>query len=382
MKKRSLKRIIGCILRTIVTAAASVVCFSMTVSLLASFLVVNNSAFGSGRVGYNAEIMEEYDAQITNSMSAALDGVVEIEPIYRLNDSDLIAPEPNPDCYGETDDPATLQWLLDEAAELLDGQELLFSVETPILEGTTVYYYLDDTIFAIVWKQMIHGSIYTISEVKIAHPSQFRRFLADGTYGSEKQYLTTEMAATVNAVTASSGDFYKFRGSGVVVYNGELMRAYGYIDTCFIDVNGDMLFARMGQIMDEEEAEEYLAEHDIRFSLAFGPVLVDDGEAVFTDYYQLGEHKKEYARCALAQMDELHYLLVAANKYDSAPTTAELADQLVEFGVQKAYALDGGQTATIVMNDMLINTPNYGAQREISDIIYFATALPERKESE
>ena len=42
-----------------------------------------------------------------------------------------------------------------------------------------------------------------------------------------------------------------------------------------------------------------------------------------------------------------------------------------------AYCLDGGQTAAIVMNDQLINRPVYGEQRKISDIIYFATAVPE-----
>ena len=42
-----------------------------------------------------------------------------------------------------------------------------------------------------------------------------------------------------------------------------------------------------------------------------------------------------------------------------------------------AYCLDGGQTAAIVMCDQLINRPVYGQQRKISDIIYFATAMPE-----
>ena len=34
-------------------------------------------------------------------------------------------------------------------------------------------------------------------------------------------------------------------------------------------------------------------------------------------------------------------------------------------------------TATIVMDNTLINSVDYGDQRDISDIIYFATALPE-----
>ena len=40
-------------------------------------------------------------------------------------------------------------------------------------------------------------------------------------------------------------------------------------------------------------------------------------------------------------------------------------------------SMDGGQTAAIVMGDQLINRPVYGQQRKISDIIYFATAMPE-----
>ena len=42
-----------------------------------------------------------------------------------------------------------------------------------------------------------------------------------------------------------------------------------------------------------------------------------------------------------------------------------------------AYTLDGGQMATIVMNDTLVNQVSYGSQRRISDILYFATAVPD-----
>ena len=48
-----------------------------------------------------------------------------------------------------------------------------------------------------------------------------------------------------------------------------------------------------------------------------------------------------------------------------------------ELGCENAYALDGGQTTAIVMDDELITLPDYQTQRRISDIIYFATALPD-----
>ena len=45
--------------------------------------------------------------------------------------------------------------------------------------------------------------------------------------------------------------------------------------------------------------------------------------------------------------------------------------------MKTAYALDGGQTATIVTGNERMNDVDYGGERDISDIIYFATAIPE-----
>ena len=46
-------------------------------------------------------------------------------------------------------------------------------------------------------------------------------------------------------------------------------------------------------------------------------------------------------------------------------------------GCQKAYTLDGGQTSVMVMQGETVNKVDWGIEREMSDIIYFATALPE-----
>ena len=67
-------------------------------------------------------MMDRYDMAMTNTIANSLDGILSIKKVYWLSDDDQVAPEPNQAYYGETDDPSTLQWLLDEAAELLDGQ--------------------------------------------------------------------------------------------------------------------------------------------------------------------------------------------------------------------------------------------------------------------
>ena len=367
---------------------------TLPVAAAAIWLTVNFLCWGALNVGApggstQAEplklgVLDRFDMQMTNKISAALDGVLSIEKVYWLNDDDQIAPEPDPDKFGTTKNAADLAGFLEEANELLGVEDTLFSTDIKTYNNSDITYYLDETIMCITWKQLINGTVYTLSEVKIAHPSQFRRFLADGTYGSDKQYTTTQMAATVNAVTASSGDFYKFRTYGIKVYDGQVMQVHSVVDTLFIDENGDFLFSYRGEIKDKETAQKFVDENNIRFSLAFGPVLVQDGEVVKipTDY-TLGEVNNSYPRAAICKMPgELHYLMVAANQDPDrdvlhVPNMTEFARQMKTFGAEQAYALDGGQTAVIVTNDKLINRPSYGYQRQISDIIYFATAIPD-----
>jgi exopolysaccharide biosynthesis protein len=235
--------------------------------------------------------------------------------------------------------------------------------------------------FAVTWQEVHDGSVYTFSEIKVNHPSQFRRHLAGGEYGSDMQYLTTEMAETVNAVVASAGDFYRFRDFGAVVYQGEAKRVEGtYAETCYIDAKGDMHFTYGGDVLKVADVQAFVDEHDIQFSLAFGPILVDNYEVIPHTWYGVGEINEEYARAALLQMDTLHYIVVTANTDGVTtfiPTVAKFQEVVAATGCRHAYSLDGGQTATIVMNDELVNRPVYGQQRKISDIIYFATAVPE-----
>ena len=107
--------------------------------------------------------------------------------------------------------------------------------------------------------------------------------------------------------------FYKYRHSGVVVYDGQLRWVNGkYVDTCFANEAGDLLFAYAGEMLTEAQETQFVNDDQFRFSLTFGPILVD-----------------------------------------------------------------GGQTTTIAMRGEPINNVEHGYQRAIGDIVYFATALPD-----
>ena len=325
-------------------------------------------------------IMDKFDMYVTNAIADALDGVLAIEKVYWLSDHDLVAPEPNPAGYGEVRSYEELVPILKKAEKLLAGQTLAFTPDRPVWDGDTIHYYYDETILVIAWKEIVNECVYTVAEVKVAHPSQFRRFLAGGEFGSDKQYRTTEMAASVNAVVASSGDFYAYRKYGAVVYESTLRRFEGEnVDTCYITEDGDMLFTYRNQLKTEADAEKFIKDNKVRFSLAFGPVLVDGGEIKVPADYILGEVNGTYSRAAICQWDKLHYLIVNTSQEQSywhRHKVRAFAEFIRDLGCNTAYALDGGQTTAIVMNDELVTLPDYKTQRRISDIIYFATALP------
>lgn len=180
---------------------------ALTAALIACSCTLPLQASASGS---QLELGDKFDQYISNAVSDILEGVVSVPKEYRLNDADLIAPRPRRECYGETDSPEELAAILQKAEALLDGDTTLLSPDTELKEGTTVRYYLDDTILVLNWKQVIDGGVYTFSEAKVAHASQFRRFFSGGAYGSAALCTATEMATSVNAVAASSADYYAY----------------------------------------------------------------------------------------------------------------------------------------------------------------------------
>ncbi len=376
MKKRAFPRRTGEI--------AALLLWLLAGACLCTFLGTDPVAAASG--GAQVDTADTFQREITQRinpiLSEAIPTIVETKKTYRLTDSQLVAPKPDPRGYGELSSTAELAELLSrpEAVALLDGQSTLLTTETELFAGSTIRYYLDETILAMTWKQVVNNCVYTFGEVKIADASQFRRFMADGKYNSGQLYTTTEMASSVNAVLASAGDFYGYRSFGIVVNEGHVYRGKGlFLDTCYIDEEGKFLFTYAGEILDEDSAQAFVDENNVRFTLCFGPVMVRDGEYCVPREYNSGEINNPYARAALCEMGELHYVVVNANAEDphyALPRVSQFGKSLQEMGIPTAYAIDGGQTATIVLNNQVINKVSHGgAQRNISDIFYFATAL-------
>ena len=363
----------------------SIILFCISAAFLVSVLIPRIQA-GSAPTeppapteSLSFEIMDTYDSIVAAALDEAYEAAHGVKKVYWIPEDTLVAPMPNPACYGETEDPTSLQWLLDEAAEILDGQSPVFQTDIEIAPHSVVTYCLDESIFVITWREVRDNYVYTFSEVKITHPSQFRRYLGNHEYDSGYINSTSSMSSMVNAVMGSSADFYLGRNHGIIVYEGEVKRTkYSeLVDACFIDKYGDILLVPAGELNTVEEAQAFVDEHDIDFSLAFGPILVQDGVRCEPQQYYLGEVNKNYPRAARCQMDKLHYVVVTANSqysYRSSPTIHKFADHIEQLEPKHAYTLDGGRTCTIAMRGEAMN-PKESGERWISDIIYWGTAI-------
>jgi len=87
--------------------------------------------------GITLSVMEDYQAEIQNDFTKIVFGEAAAEQIieYKISDTAVAAPMPNPACYGEADSPAELQWLLDEAAALLAVKLFIFPLIPRFLPG-------------------------------------------------------------------------------------------------------------------------------------------------------------------------------------------------------------------------------------------------------
>lgn len=220
------------------------------------------------------------------------------------------------------------------------------------------------------------------ADVVIADASQLRTVSAGG-FDSSKVMPGTQLAKRVNAVLAVDGDYYWFTGRGFIVRQGieYLRNPGGKRDVLLIDGAGDF---HAIQRATKAKVEEALTQHDVVNSLFFGPALVIDGEAqlIYDNIDMMPEAKRQ--RIALCQAGPLHYKAICC----AAPTRGsvgmdltEFADLCVELGAQVAYNLDGGDSTMLIFGGEKINDVGNTSTREISDIVYFASAfVPDEEE--
>ena len=341
-----------------------------------------------------ADLGTRFENGVGNARADALSDIASIRKHYSIAEDALAAPVPDPENFGTlaVDQAEQLLPVIEKARRsgLLEDQDLLFDPHADFYHDSFIGYYYDETILMIIWKELINGNVCSCMEVKIADASQIRRKIADDTLGSPVQLFASELAAQVNPVVAMNADFYMFRNFGIVVYQRQLWRMdertytgryknYNCVETCFVDTSGDFHFTHLLDEHSRSELQDYIVQNDILFSLSFGPVLVENGELRSCDWYPAGEPTRGDSRAAIGQLDRLHYFYLSVNHAPEKAalwTVNDMARAMYDKGVPNAYGLDGGQTSEILFRGVPFNHIDYDKERVVSDILYFATAIP------
>ncbi len=318
-----------------------------------------------------------------NTKSNVVSELMYIPKMYTIPEGSPCGYKPDEGKYHELTDPSLIYELLAENEHLTGGQAPAFNPAVTFAPGQKIYYYADDSIFAIVWKEYCNNCYCNFAEVFVSDGSQIRRKLSGDTFGCGVQTYASSLAGQANAVVAMNGDFYKFRPYGICVYDRLVYRCTTHLDTCFFNSNGDMIFSYAGELATKEEAQQFVNDNDIVFSLAFGPVLIDNGVPKANLNYRIGETMQRYSRSAIGQLGDHHYLLMTIGHvapYKECCVLKGAQDIMMLKGCVNAYTLDGGQTAEIIWKNKPYSYVDWGVERTVSDVLYFATAVPEEEQ--
>lgn len=260
--------------------------------------------------------------------------------------------------------------------------------------------YEDSSITVQMDRVWVGDTHFNVARVRIADPSQLRTALSSPV-GKTRTAKISNMAKSNNAVIAIGGDYFNEqsrRGKGYVVRQGEVIYAklFKTLDILLVDQFGDFHIVPAG----DQDALKALLDSGVKpiNVFNFGPGLVVDGELQsIPKKYDFNPGGQE-PRCAIGQTGTLEYLLVVADggkdrkvtitnadgttQKSSGCTIEKLAQFMLDQGCVQAFNLDGGNSALMVLGSENYSKKSNSAERDVSDIIYFATLIGAESDAE
>ncbi len=219
---------------------------------------------------------------------------------------------------------------------------------------------------------------YYVADVLIKDPLQFGYAFSYDTFKGARESVS-DIADRHQAVIAINSDFAGFHNEGVIIRGFELFRKQNVKakrHLLIVDQQGDM-----SALTDRSEKQGVVANRlmneGVMHTFEFGPLLVENGEAVelpksFVIRAQDGYYEP---RTAIGQIGPLHYILIVVDGrqegYSKGVSLPRLQELFIEHGAEFAFNLDGGGSTTLYFKGKVINHPSSGDERRVSDIIMF-----------
>ena len=219
---------------------------------------------------------------------------------------------------------------------------------------------------------------FFVANVYVDDPAQLKTAFAGEKYSKDAVEAPMDIAARHDAVLAINGDYYNYKDkSGLVIRGGELYRDLATSRHQLL-VYADGTFEALLPANYKQGTGETYIEAGVVQSFMFGPLLVDNYEITELPekYFISTKDTIREPRTAIGQVDANHYVVIVADGRrdgwsDLGMTLQELQDVFVEQGCRIAYNLDGGGSATMVLEGERVNRGSTSRERSVSDIVYF-----------
>lgn len=100
----------------------------------------------------------------------------------------------------------------------------------------------------------------------------------------------------------------------------------------------------------------------IKYGIEFGPFLIVNGKSIEISGMPYGVANK----CVIAQRKDgvMMFLITEGETYIDGASLKDVVDTLEKYGAYNAANLDGGQSTSLVINNKLVNSPNYLAKKQ------------------
>ena len=237
--------------------------------------------------------------------------------------------------------------------------------------------YRDENISLTVTTHVEDGVTYYVADFYVRYITNLQTAMASEEFSTGVSDSVLNMARENDALVAVSGDYFGIRQRGVVIRNGEIYRKAKAHQICVLYYDGTM--------------ETYSYESfDVEKAIAggawqawdFGPVLLDESGKAITEFHPgiAGANP----RVGIGYYEPGHYCLVAIDgrqAHSRGMTLQEMAKLFEKLGCKRAYNLDGGHSAAMVVDGELYSSPSIPGGRNISDIV-FLSPEPYRKENQ
>ncbi len=219
---------------------------------------------------------------------------------------------------------------------------------------------------------------FYVANIYVDDPAQLKTAFAGEKYSKDAVEAPIDIAARHDAVLAINGDYYNYKDkSGLVIRGGELYRDLATTRHQLLVYADGTFEALLPTDYKQGTGAQYI-EAGVVQSFMFGPLLVDNYEITELPkkYYISTKDTIREPRTAIGQVDANHYVVIVADGRrdgwsDLGMTLQELQEVFVEQGCRIAYNLDGGGSATMVLEGERVNRGSTSRERSVSDIIYF-----------